>query len=477
MRRLLFLIFLIIGILISNLSNGNCESKDKACDCKCSEKCKEKESKCKDKESSNKEKCKCQTYKDIHKTFFPLYSYKYNEQTGEKSTFLIPLLSGSYENYTGKDKTYFKTIYSIPILFFMVEANGANMPGQPFGRIIAWIPTFTYYTHWKYENMNGTILSALICLTSYTSLNECKHFALLPLPFISPFVEYQKYCAEDVLNYLQKTDKEDENWNKMTGLAQGFLPIHNITGLEYISLMKEEGRNYLKEKEDYRLSSIFYPFISNYKSENRKRTEVLPLFTYSKEDGSRNFTLIPLFIGWKSDKGIVLEPKAILKWWPLINYDNYLDKADFLWPLGDYEKKGNLQKTVNIDLLYEHFKSKERTTHSFGPFSILGDYKRTENTTKSNILLLLFNYYEKKDTIRKYSSLFPIFYFSKKWGEEISSTKSIFPLFTYQKTELKAEPAKGKKSIIVWPLLTKFGKDDKEKFIRPLFLFKISKKR
>jgi len=474
MRRLL-LVILIIGLVVNITAYGDSEksSKDTTCECKCQKKCEDKESKSKEGQESKKEECKCEVCKDIRRTFFPLYSYKYNEKTGEKAFFIIPLLSGSYENYTGKDKMLFKMKYSIPILLFWLEVNGANIPGQPFGRIFAWIPLFTFYTHWKYENMSGSTLNSLLFLTSYTRLNECKDFALLPLPFVSPFLECQKYHSEDISQYLKKIDENSKDWGKMSGLGQGFLTIQKLTGLEYISLMSEEGRDYIKAKEDYKLFSIFYPFISNYKSENRKRLEVLPFFSCSNEKGKKSFTLIPLFLNWKSDKGLTLEPKAILKWFPLINYDNYLDRADFLWPLGDYRKNGDIEKSTNFDLLYENRKTKDSNVYSFGPFGILGNYKETKDKTSCNALLLLYNSYKENGVVKRCSVLFPIYYFQEKYGEEKSVTKSLFPLFTYHKAEIKDEKTKEKKFTILWPLLTQFGKDDKSGYVKPLFLFKI----
>jgi len=474
MQRLL-LVILIIGLLVNIAVFGDTEKsgKDKACECKCEKKCEDKELKSKEGQEPKKEECKCEVCKDIRRTFFPLYSYKYNEKTGEKAFFIIPLLSGSYENHTEKEKILFKTKYSIPILLFWLEVNGTNVPGQPFGRIFAWIPLFTFYTHWKYEDMKGTIFNSLLFLTEYTSLNECKYFALLTTPFTSPFWEYQKYRGEDCYQYLEKTWEVNGNQEKLSGLGQGFLTIHELTGLQGSSVMQEGVKEYLKAKEDYKLFSIFYPFISNYKSENRKRMEVLPFFSYSKEKDAKNFTLIPLFLGWKSDKGLILEPKAILKWFPLTNYDNYLDRADFLWPLGDYKKNGNIEKSTNFDLLYENRKTKNSNVYSFGPFGILGNYKETKDKTSCNVLLLLYNSYKENGVVKRCSVLFPIYYFQEKYGEEKSVTKSLFPLFTYHKTEIKDEKTKEKKSTIIWPLLTQLGKDDTGGYVKPLFLFKI----
>jgi len=474
MQRFL-LVILIIGLLVNIAVFGDTEKsgKDKACECKCQKKCEDKELKSKDGQESKKEECKCEAYKDIRRTFFPLYSYKYNEKTGEKTFFIIPLLSGSYENCIGKDKMLFKTKYSIPILLFWLEVNGANVPGQPYGKIFAWIPLFTFYTHWKYEDMKGTIFNSLLFLTEYTSLNECKYFALLTTPFISPFWEYQKYRSEDCCQYLKNIDENSEDWEKMSGLGQGFVAIHELTGLQGPSVMQEGVKEYLKVKEDYKLVSIFYPFISNYKSENRKRLEVLPFFSCSNEKGKKSFTLIPLFLGWKSDKGLTLEPKAILKWFPLINYDNYLDRADFLWPLGDYKKNGDIEKSTNIDLLYENRKTKFSNIYSFGPFGILGNYKETKDKTSCNALLLLYNSYKENGVVKRFSVLFPICFFQEKYGEEKSVTKSLFPLFTYHKAEIKDEKTKEKKFTILWPLLTQLGKDDRGGYIKPLFLFKI----
>ncbi len=417
---------------------------------------------------------KAQVYKDIQRIFFPLYSYKYNEKKEEKSMMIIPLLSGSNEYYDKKGETQFQIKYSIPFLSFYSKMEAANVSGHPAGKIFFSFPIMTFYANYQYAGMNGSAFNSLLFLSTFTRYNECKYYAFIPLPIITPVIELRKIQPHDIIQYLEKVKEKGEDSDRVEPFNQ-ITPFifESLTGIENGQAKIDEFESYLKGEKDYKLCSILYPFISRYKSADKKRFEVLPLFSSSKENDIKHFTLIPLLTSWSSDKGLKIEPKALLKWWPLINYDKYLNRTDILWPLGDCEKIGNIERKINFDLLYKRNKTSSMDIHNFGPFGILGHYKKRENITKCNVLTLIFDYYKDTRYREKYSILYPIYYYSKSWGKRTQKTKSLFPLFTYHEHELKSDPSTKRKFTIIWALLSKYGEDNKGKYIQPFFLFKI----
>ncbi|MDD5687063.1 MAG: hypothetical protein PHE88_04440 [Elusimicrobia bacterium] len=356
----------------------------------------------------------------------PIFTYKYNQYTNDKKLFIWPILGG-YKLYH-KDGLEEWNYSSILLLSWYKKYYVKDEGELTLRKYAILVPLLSGYYNYKTSKESVTAWGCLPLFVSEKSAsrnNLSKDLAIL-----NPLIIPSSLIRIKTTNI--RPDKTETNMSINTSSTD----FHTS--------------DFVRVESDL---SIVNPLFSIYTSTSKAKTELMPIFSYQRNENNKIYSLVPLMLqfGIKDEKSFIrFNPLySFTKFWPLYYKSDFDKSGNFLWPLGEYNLKKDDKNISFFPLVDYRYGSK-------------GDKKEKELYMGLGLIFGSQSVETKSDK-RKDIVIFPLLtgysYSSKEDKKEAKLNIVAGAIFHSESVETKSDKTK---SFFILPLL--FGYDESVKY-------------